>query len=114
MLERLVPAQELMLHGIIAKTKYVAPSKYGSDHTFMIKTHGQGYMIVNKGDEPLSVRVFKDKFGRKDKEGNLKTYRMFYWEWKPFIKKEEVSVEQAIMNSGMTADKWRSMRPKNL
>lgn len=82
---------------------------HGAEHTQMI-TFGHEYMILPKKTKPLCVRTFNDKFGR-DKQ-----YHLFYHKWEPKVPKavREVSVIDAIQHSGMTADKWRSLRPKNL
>lgn len=84
-------------------------TRYGSDHTQMI-TFGHEYIILPKKSKPLCVRTFEDKFGRDQQ------YHLYYYEWKPTVPKavREVSAFDAIVSSGMTLDKLRELRPKNL
>lgn len=81
----------------------------GTDHTQMV-TFAHEYMVIPKRSRPLCVRTFEDKYGRNKK------YHLFYFKWVPVTPKavREVSVMEAIQNSGMTLDRLRSMRPKNL
>ena len=82
---------------------------HGADHTQMI-TFGHEYMILTKKTKPLCIRTFNDKFGR-DKQ-----YHLFYHKWEPKVPKavREVSVQEAIVKSGITLEQLRAMRPSNL
>lgn len=82
---------------------------HGTDHTQMV-TFANEYMMIPKKTKPLCIRTFNDKFGRE------KQYHLFYHLWKPTTPKavREVSIQEAIVKSGITLEELRAMRPKNL
>lgn len=108
-IERLVSKAELEPYGITGKTDFYAPVPLGSDHTFMVVCAGEGYMIVKKGTKPVGVRTFTDKFGRSKK------YRLQYWEWHPYVKKNlEVEVPPVMESTynGFSQDQKEFLRNK--
>lgn len=101
--------QKLINGSVVGHEGPVVAVPFSNIHAFMV-TFGNQYMVIKGRTPPITIRTFEDLFGR-DKQ-----YKLWYYPWKPTVPKavREVSVMQAIQQSGMTLDRLRSMRPKNL
>lgn len=48
-----------------------------------VKYNGSSMVIPKVGENHLTVRSFDDKFGRRDRSGETRQYRLVYYNWQP-------------------------------
>lgn len=83
-------ARTLFDGNVIGKEgKYVGvPNSY--KHNKIKVVFGDSYMMVDKWLNADGYRVFPDKFGRKDANGNTRQFTLGYFPWKPLRIKTEI------------------------